>query len=79
MYYRIQEFLLAVDCYVIIRFCLDCARNFVKRRKRASGMGLYPARVSLKIFAIDILTLLLTMNRGNKFLPVITETFLWLL
>lgn len=66
---------MAIECYVTVRSCSDCAKEKVSARARRTDLKLFPAAAPLEDVAMDLLGELMTTPMSNKYILVITDRF----
>jgi len=66
---------MAVDAYVTVKGCNECAKERVAARARNTQLKLFPAAAPLEDVAMDLLGELVTTPRGKKHILVITDRF----
>lgn len=67
--------LMAVECYVTVSFCAECACERIKLRKSLTHMILFPPKELLFSVSIDILGELILTKLIDRFLFVVTDRF----
>ena len=79
MYLQIRKYwywpALAVDCYIKVPNCPQCARNQIKLRRNVEQLQLFPATEQLTSVCIDILGEFIKTPRRNEYLLFITDRF----
>ncbi len=66
---------MAIDCYSVVRFCRECARERITWKKRSRELTLFPAKAPLEEVALDILGELIRTKRGNRYLLVMVDRY----
>lgn len=66
---------LAVDCYNVVRSCVICAKERVRRNEKKAPMKLFPATAPLEDISMDILGPLIETPHGNAYILVITDRY----
>ena len=66
---------MAADISATVRKCTPCAKNRLRRLRKASEMKLFPATAPLDLVAIDFLGPIPKSSRGFIFMLVISDRF----